>query len=153
MSLRADWVDALFARLSVRYGVAFTRQYEGLDLAAVRGDWADVLDGFSGDDIAHALQVLPADKPPNALQFRDACRRAPNPPSLALGYSPARQTPEQRAKLQAIADDIGRSNPNGRYCLNRLRTFEARTGQRLSAAQRFQIAALEHQFADRTEAA
>lgn len=73
MPLRADWVDALFARLSIRYGVAFSAQYRDLDPAAVKADWAEVLSGLSGEAIAHGLRCLPEDRPPNAMQFRRLC--------------------------------------------------------------------------------
>ncbi len=89
MSLPASWVESLFARLSVRYGIAFARQYEGFDMAAIKADWADVLAGFDGDSIAYALRYLPTERPPNALQFRDICRRAPSAPVVALPAPPA----------------------------------------------------------------
>ncbi len=73
MPLPNGWVDTLFARLSLRYGVAFLRQYGDADPAAVKADWAAALDGLSGDAIKGGLERLPADKPPNALQFRRLC--------------------------------------------------------------------------------
>jgi hypothetical protein len=79
MSLPESWVNRIFAKLTVRYGVAFARQYEGLDTADVKQDWADVLGGFGPDSIAYALRYLPSEKPPTAMQFRDICRRAPSP--------------------------------------------------------------------------
>ena len=77
MSLPASWIEALFGRLAVRYGGAFLRQYEGMDIALVKADWADFLAGFSGDDIRYALDYLPERFPPNALEFRALCRKAP----------------------------------------------------------------------------
>ena len=79
MSLPASWVDRIFTKLTVRYGVAFTRQYEGVDTADVKADWAEVLGGFSADAIGYALRFLPTERPPTALQFREICRRAPAP--------------------------------------------------------------------------
>lgn len=75
MPLPASWVDALFAKLGLRYGAAFARQWLDADLAAVKADWGDVLDGQTGGAIAHALHHLTA-APPNAIQFRDLCRLA-----------------------------------------------------------------------------
>lgn len=77
MSLPAAWIDALFARLTVRYGAAFMRQYEGIPLDAVKSDWAAVLGGFDGEDIKHALGSLPADWPPTVMQFRALCNNRP----------------------------------------------------------------------------
>lgn len=77
MSLPAPWTESLFRRLHVRYGATFERQYDGLDMADVRADWADMLHGFSGEDIRYGLEFLPDKFPPNALEFRAICRRAP----------------------------------------------------------------------------
>ena len=49
MALPSSWVDHLFARLTVRYGAAFLRQWPDTDLAVVKADWADVLDGVRGE--------------------------------------------------------------------------------------------------------
>lgn len=78
MSLPAAWVDALFAKLAVRYGAAFMRQWDGIDPAAIKADWSDVLAGFQAHPAAFraALENLPDDKPPNAMAFRALCRTA-----------------------------------------------------------------------------
>jgi hypothetical protein len=84
--LRAAWVDALFTKLSVRYGRDFTARWEGLDLDMVKADWAEQLAWYDSkpDAIAHALSILPADRPPTAVQFRDLCRLAPGQVFQAL---------------------------------------------------------------------
>ncbi len=86
MPLPRSWVDALFAKLSVRYGEAFLRQYGDAAPELVKEDWADVLDGFQRcpEAIAYGLRHLPVDRPPNALQFRALCNNAPPESSLAL---------------------------------------------------------------------
>lgn len=76
MPMRSDWIDALFDRLTVRYGALFTRQYDGIDIGAVKADWADMLGGLSGAALRYGLANL-AQLPPNAMQFRDICVRAP----------------------------------------------------------------------------
>ncbi len=80
------WVDSLFARLLVRYGAAWTRMWEGVDIAAVKADWAEELAGFANkpEAIKHGIENLPPDKPPNVSQFRLLCRNAPDyfPPAL-----------------------------------------------------------------------
>lgn len=88
MFLRASWVDEIWGRLTLAYGVAFQRQYTDLDQAAVKRDWADVLGVFDAHPkcIAQALTSLP-DKPPNALQFK------------ALGIS---ALAEQRQEVPAL---------------------------------------------------
>lgn len=83
MQMRSDWIDALFDRLAVRYGALFTRQYDGIDLAAVKADWAGMLGGLGASALRYGLANL-ASLPPNAIQFRDICLRAPAefPPML-----------------------------------------------------------------------
>ena len=140
MSLPNSWVDALFSRLSVRYGGAFMRQYEGVNPAHVHADWADVLGGFvtRPDAIKHALDNLPHDRPPNAMQFCDACARAPVPPLKQLHSPPA--NPELVAK--AMAGMLKQATSAPQAALNpaagvvaRLDELE-RGGIRLTQAQR-----------------
>ena len=80
-SLPDAWIDSLFARLAVRYGSAWSAKWEGLDMAAVRADWADELAGYAKrpEAIKHALGHLPPDRPPNVSQFLLLCRNSPEP--------------------------------------------------------------------------
>jgi len=77
MSLPDSWVDRIFLRLATTYGQAFLRQYDGVDLAEVKANWARELSVFqqAPDAIAYGLDHLPPDRAPTVLQFRDACRR------------------------------------------------------------------------------
>ncbi len=86
MSLPSRWVDALFSKLTVTYGQEFLRKFEGLQMADVKADWAEALTGYQQNPnaIKYALANLPADKPPNILQFSDLCRRSPLPKRLAM---------------------------------------------------------------------
>lgn len=79
MPLPSAWVDRLFAKLAVTYGQRFLGLYSGLDLEAVKADWAHELDGLQNrpEAIKHALEHLPTDQPPTVLQFRALCRNAP----------------------------------------------------------------------------
>lgn len=133
MPLPDRWVDVLFDRLRVRYGVAFTRQYGDLDAAAVKADWADVLDGVSGDAIAYALQYLPSE-PLTALQFRDLCRAAPAlAPAAAL---PPPKTPPP-PEVRALADRMnGRPTNAAQQCLDNIARAVVARGAGLSHAQR-----------------
>ena len=155
MPLPSAWIDALFARLVLRYGSAFMRQYAELDVSSVMADWGDVLDGISGPAIKHALAHLPADRPPNAMQFRAACLAAPGTGELAaLAYTAPPQTEQQRDVLRVTAGALAAQPLSpGRYCMERLQTFEDRTGRRLNPAQRFQLDALELQYGKPAEAA
>lgn len=101
MALQSSWVDALFARLALRYGAAFLRQWPDVDVAVLKTDWAEVLDGVSGHAIAYALEYLPSSHPPNAMQFRDLCRAAPAPKMARLTDDPA-PNPERVAEAKAM---------------------------------------------------
>jgi len=71
--LPSAWVEELFARLTLRYGAAFLRQWPDADIAVVKADWARVLGGLSPIAIRAGLDNLP-DKPPLlAGQFRRLC--------------------------------------------------------------------------------
>lgn len=106
MSLPMPWVEKIFAKLQLTYGRAFILQYDGLEPAAVKSDWAHELAGYENhpDSIAFALQNLPMDKPPNVLQFRAMCRKAPPPVFKALPVPEA--TPEQREKVRRMIAEL-----------------------------------------------
>lgn len=79
MSLPDAWVNRLFAKLSVTYGQGFLRQYDGVEIEAVKANWAEELSCFqqSPDSIRYGLEYLPPSKAPTVLEFRDLCRKAP----------------------------------------------------------------------------
>lgn len=78
MSLPLPVIDRLFSRLGVTYGRDFWSKYEGQDANTVKASWSHELSGFESalPAIAWALENMP-DSPPNAIQFRNLCRRAP----------------------------------------------------------------------------
>jgi hypothetical protein len=87
-TLEPKWIDALFARLTVRYGSAFLNRWTsvGVDLDLVKADWAQELAGFNQwpEAIKYALEHLDAEKPPTAQQFRAIALKAPRPDRPAL---------------------------------------------------------------------
>lgn len=92
--LPRNWVDALFGKLTVRYGAAFAAQYRDLDINAVKDDWAEELAGFGSNPkaIAYALENAPdswSDRPPNSRAFRTVCRLAPSVPLPQLPQPPS----------------------------------------------------------------
>lgn len=141
MSLPASWVDHLFAKLSVRYGAAFLRQWPDTDPATIKADWADVLSGFDGASLAYALRYLPV-TPPNALQFRDICRRAPDT-TPALPAPELKPQPERvKALLQKVLEGAPKDQtPAERVAAGLRARLEA--GEILNAAQRSILAACE----------
>ena len=84
--LPIEWVDKLFQKLALTYGIDVAKRYSGLDPAAVKQEWANCLAGFKHrpDAIKFALEHLPSDRAPTMLQFRDLCRQAPPPANKAL---------------------------------------------------------------------
>lgn len=80
MTLPSAWVDRIFDKLTVTYGQRFLGLYSGINLDAVKSDWAYELRGLaqSPNAIKYALEHLNPEKAPNVLDFRDACRRAPS---------------------------------------------------------------------------
>ena len=84
--LPIEWVDRLFQKLALVYGVDIAKRYSGLDPQAVKQEWSNCLSGFKDrpDAIKFALEHLPSDRCPSMLQFRDLCRQAPPPVQTAL---------------------------------------------------------------------
>jgi hypothetical protein len=80
-ALPQDWVDEIFARLTIRYGRTFLNRWEGIDLDLVKADWAQELAGFKNwpDAIKWALAHMDPDRPPTVTMFRDIAQKAPTP--------------------------------------------------------------------------
>lgn len=87
MSLPIKAVDRLFERLGVTYGVQWTRMWEGMPVSDVKSSWAHELSAYASAEkmgaIAWALENLP-EKCPNVIEFRNLCRRAPQPEAPRL---------------------------------------------------------------------
>ena len=105
MSLPTAWVDRIFEKLSLAYGRDFLGRWEGLDLNAVKSDWAHELAGFERfpEAIAHALTHLDAMKPPTVLQFRELARKAPR--------AEDKQLPPPKASPEVVAEQLKRLAP------------------------------------------
>lgn len=138
MPLPASWVDHLFGRLALRYGAAFMRQWPDADAIAIKADWADVLDGTRGESIGYALRYLPM-QPPNALQFREICRRAPEPQVALLTDDRPPSDPERvRAAVEAMRGtrrQLDKAMP-AQQCIDNIERSVAARGGRISDAQR-----------------
>lgn len=77
MSLPSRTIDAIFTRMLVRYGAAWLRVWDDVPMDAVKADWASELSGLSAESVRHALDNLPADRPPTVGQFRALCINRP----------------------------------------------------------------------------
>lgn len=87
----------------MRYGRDFLGRYEGQDLQAVKADWAEELAGLQNRPgaIKYALGLSVA-KPPNVIEFRELCARAPVRADLGLPPPRADQDAIDRAMTAAI---------------------------------------------------
>ena len=73
--LRPDWVRALFAKLSARYGTLFADRYAGVPQDVLIAEWGAELAGLTGDDIRHGLDGCRDLKfPPTLPEFLALCR-------------------------------------------------------------------------------
>lgn len=134
MSLPLQAVDRLFERLTATYGRQFLSMYEGLDANAVKSSWAHELSGFAGNlhSIAWALENLP-ERPPNAIEFRNLCRRSPEPERPRLPEPPANpeRIREELAKLGPVREQLstgGRPNTAWAHAI----VTRAQAGERIT---------------------
>lgn len=100
MSLPLPVIDRLFARLNATYGRDFMGRYEGQDAGAVKTSWSHELDAYSQNlqPLAWALENLP-ERPPNVIEFKNICLRAPNAPTARL------EAPRCDPKIAAMVSD------------------------------------------------
>lgn len=113
MSLPLPAVERLFARLTATYGRQFLSLYEGLDNNAIKTSWAHELSGYANRlaDVAWALENLP-ERAPNAIEFRNLCRKAPSADVPQLPVAPAdpqriRAELDKLKPLMAAAKTVG----------------------------------------------
>ena len=105
MSLPIEWVERIFAKLTLAYGRDFLGRWEGVDLADVKTDWAHELEGFGAhpEAIAYALANLPP-RAPTVIEFRAVARRAPAPeaPRLEAPKADPERIKAEMAKLAPL---------------------------------------------------
>lgn len=99
--LPAEVVDQVLRRMVATYGRRFWLQYEGAEASDVRAIWSRELGGYAerAAAIAWAFENLPED-PPNAIAFRNLCRRAP--------IAQPEQLPEPPADPQRVAAELAK---------------------------------------------
>jgi hypothetical protein len=136
MSLPDSWVSKIFDRMAVTYGVKWTRMWEGLDINAIRASWADELEGFKTwpEALHYGLRYLPTENPPNALQFRDLCRKAPKADPVPQLPSPPAD-PRKAAEAKQKAAQLAANRNGSRDWAYALQAREL-SGERLTKAQR-----------------
>jgi len=149
-TLKTELVERIFARLIGIYGAQFKSKFSqveaGVDvgLEIAKAAWATELGGFGDklEAIAYALEHLPTEHAPNALEFRDICRRAPAKQKTAIEYKP---TIEDEAKAKAaIASAVKSLKPKEHDGIDRHWGTHPRTEQQLKFI--FQAAARDARF-------
>lgn len=130
--MQAAWIDAVFARLSLAYGARFLQQYEGLQPEHVKRSWANELAGVNADGIAHALNHLHPDLPPNAMQFRYLCQGRPQ---VHKALPAPKANPEIAAKAIEAMKGLGKPKGDPKAWAYALRQRE-RNREHLSKVQR-----------------
>jgi hypothetical protein len=114
--LPAEWVERIFQKLAVRYGVAFTSRWQGIDPELVKTDWAEQLGRFMNEPkrIAFALDNLPIDRPPTVGQFAEIASQMPTFTSIPVIEGKREPIPPAIAeKLAAIRREFAA----GRYVI------------------------------------
>lgn len=102
--LRKEWIARIFDRLRGVYGAQFKSKFssleDGVDVGMINAMqvWSEEL-GSYGDHsecIVWALENLPTDHAPNAMEFKDLCKRAPRKPAgPAVEYQHIPADPER----------------------------------------------------------
>lgn len=138
MSLPLPVIERLFARLNATYGRDFMSRYEGQDVAAVKTSWGHELDGYSQHlkPLAWALENLP-EKPPNVIEFRSLCRRAPaaDVPALPEPKADPARVEAELAKLAPLRAMAGVSRVDEKAWAKRLQERD-KAGDPLNMNQR-----------------
>lgn len=98
-------IDAIFDKLAVRYGADWLRQWDGVDMAFVKADWAEELSGYANnlEPLRYALRHLP-ERCPNVGQLKKIANLCPPPVFKALPVPKANEAVvcEQMAKQMEI---------------------------------------------------
>lgn len=94
-------MDAIFAKLAIRYGASWLRQWESVDIALVKADWAEELGGFARnlEPLRYALSNLP-ERCPSVGEFKALANRCP-PPEF-------KQLPAPLASKKVVAEEIAK---------------------------------------------
>jgi hypothetical protein len=135
MSLPSAWTERLFAKLAVTYGQSFLRQYDGVDIEAVKANWGQELGAFAQNPkaIARGLELLPADRAPTVLQFKALCKGQAEHDMLALPAPPS--APVSPEVLTAIKAAVKPTSVGSKDWARALKEREAR-GPGLTLFQR-----------------
>lgn len=134
-----QWIDSLFAELAALYGARFMNQWAADMVPQVKNTWLRELREFESNPEAlqYALDNLPADHCPMALEIRDLCRKyCADRDALARVPIQPRQTAEERARGLAILQAFHRPDPQGPKAWAWRQRARELAGERLTLFQR-----------------
>jgi hypothetical protein len=135
MSLPVQAIDRLFQRMSATYGAAWDRSMGQTPISDFKSAWAHELSGFAErlHAIAFALENLP-EKCPNVIEFRNICRRAPEPEKPRIEAPPAdpERIKTELAKLEPILKKAERDNADDRLAWARRIVSKRQQGLRVA---------------------
>jgi hypothetical protein len=119
MPLDLALVELILSKLGVTYGMKFHAQYRAYDPETVQRNWAQELAGLTSEGVARGLANLPADDPPNVLQFRRLCAaQVKRDEHLALPAPDVRSmAPEFRGQMRAVVGGAAGQPGAGSICV------------------------------------
>ena len=133
--LPTSWVTEIFKRMGLHYGSRLDTMWAGQEPAELHAFWARELAGLQAapEVIAHALDHLPAERPPSLGEFKALCAAAPRANQVRLPAPKA--NPDFVAKVMADMKAIAGKAPGPKAWAHALRIQEV-GGLRLTPAQR-----------------
>jgi hypothetical protein len=148
MSLSNQAIDRLFTRLGSTYGAQWDKSLGSAPLGDVKTLWAHELSTYANSlhRIAWALENLPP-RCPNVIEFKQLCRQAPAPETLALPEPKAdpERLKRELAKLADIKKAVVADKVDHKAWAKKI-MFRYKAGERINPTSlRFAREALRHE--------
>ncbi len=112
-ALPESWIDRLFERFSLMYGVDWSAKWAGIPLEKVKASWSEDLAFASGEQIRKALNHCKTNNrfPPTCPEFAGLCKAfAPSPG----GYLSALPAPRSGEIDERVSTEIAKFLESGR---------------------------------------
>ena len=103
-------VDRLFEKFALRWARVFLNEYEGLDVADVKDEWAGDLTAFSIDQARQAYENCKDNQyPPSLPTFKALCKaaRVDQPKKVEQMFT-EEQMARNRARVRQMVADFAR---------------------------------------------
>jgi len=148
MSLSNQAIDRLFTRIGATYGAQWDKSLGSAPLGDVKTLWAHELSTYANSlhRIAWALENLPP-RCPNVIEFKQICRQAPAPETLALPEPKAdpERLKRELAKLADIKKAVVADKVDHKAWAKKI-MFRYKAGERINPTSlRFAREALRHE--------